>query len=204
MRKSNATASETSPVNTFAVGRHLTHKDGIAPTPTDIVPAFYIMRTGEIVTLEGYYVDREGNVYRLVDDVYYEVPQNMDHGGYLLINIKNPRLSTETGYRSLYVQRVMMSSFHGEDFFPTAVADHIDCNKQNNHISNLRWLTMVDNSKRGTCIPIILIDEDGFETLCDSITDAIKLSGLGSYTIGKLLKNMKVKGISYTARLANN
>ena len=169
------------------------------------VPAFYIMRDGEIVELTGYFIDIDANISRQIGDDYFDVPQNPDHAEYLLANIKNSRLSTDTGFRSLYIQRVMMSSFHGEDFFPTAVADHIDCDRQNNHISNLQWLTIGDNSSKARSIPIVVTDIDGNETLCENITETCEFVKLSRTSIDKMLNGKFVKNNNgYSVKRVNN
>lgn len=175
----------------------------ISPTA---VPAFYIMRNGDIVPLTNYMVDRDGSIYRIIDDKAYEVPQNPDHAEYMLSNIKNERLSTKTGFRSLYIQRVVMSSYRGEDWFPTAVADHINCNKQDNRLENLQWLTLADNSKKARSIPVIVTEiSTGNETLCENITEASKFTGLSRTVIGKLLNGkLVVTKTGYTVRRYNS
>jgi len=175
------------------------------PLSPTAVPAFYIMRTGEIVSLDGYMIDVDGTITRKVGDEYWEVPQNPDHADYMLANVRNSRLSTDTGFRSLYIQRVIMSSFHGEDWFPTAVADHIDNNKQNNNLSNLQWLTMTDNTRKARNIPVIATDiNTGAETLCENILECIKFTGISGSTINKMLKGGVCRSsVKFTVRLAN-
>lgn len=62
---------------------------------------------------------------------------------YIRINIKN------IGSKKVYVHQLMALAFlnHNIDKFKIVV-DHIDSNKQNNHIDNLRLLTNRENSSR--------------------------------------------------------
>lgn len=150
------------------------------------VPARYIMRGGEIVELTGYEISPNGTVYRIINDERFLVPQNFDHAGYLLVNICNEYLATDTGYRSLYVQRLVMSSYEYQDWFPGAVADHIDANRANNSLHNLQWLHITANSSKARCLAMLVIDTiDGNETLCESVIETMQITGMSRYAIMK-------------------
>jgi len=43
------------------------------------------------------------------------------------------------------IHRLVLQAFNQDDYFDYAVADHIDGNQLNNHLSNLQWLTNSQN-----------------------------------------------------------
>lgn len=48
--------------------------------------------------------------------------------------------------KKVRVHRLMASSFKGHEYFPRAVADHIDSVTTHNEISNIRWITSQENT----------------------------------------------------------
>lgn len=58
------------------------------------------------------------------------------------------KLNIKTGYleiASVRVHRIVATAFHGEPPTKEHVVDHIDTNKQNNRLTNLRWVTRLEN-----------------------------------------------------------
>lgn len=47
-----------------------------------------------------------------------------------------------------YAHRVVMRTFHGEPPDPGLVTDHLDFDRVNNSIENLRWLPRLENLRR--------------------------------------------------------
>jgi hypothetical protein len=67
---------------------------------------------------------------------------NLDKDGYYKVGIR------ENGRRTWHrVHNLVCRAFHGEPG-ENEVTDHIDHNTTNNHVSNLRWLDALENSKR--------------------------------------------------------
>ncbi|MDY0277184.1 MAG: HNH endonuclease signature motif containing protein [Acholeplasma sp.] len=72
---------------------------------------------------------------------------------------KNPRLNDNNwtfgkvnpnnGYLEISnerIHRIVATAFHGEPPTSQHIVDHIDTNRQNNRISNLRWITKLENA----------------------------------------------------------
>lgn len=52
------------------------------------------------------------------------------------------------GYRritGIVVHKIVATAFHGEQPTPSHVVDHVDTNRINNRVENLRWVTRLDN-----------------------------------------------------------
>ena len=58
------------------------------------------------------------------------------------------RPSAFTGYMHIgteVVHRIVATAFHGEQPSEKHIVDHIDTNRRNNRVENLRWITRLDN-----------------------------------------------------------
>ncbi|MEJ2378562.1 MAG: HNH endonuclease signature motif containing protein, partial [Pseudolabrys sp.] len=56
--------------------------------------------------------------------------------------------NASTGYMHIgseVVHRIVASAFHGEQPSEKHIVDHIDTNRRNNRVENLRWITRLDN-----------------------------------------------------------
>lgn len=87
--------------------------------------------------------------------------------------------------KTFKVHKLMWETFHGE--VPDGyVIDHIDRDKTNNNINNLRLATPSDNSKNkqsSKMIPVICIDKNKNLIRCRSIAEASKLIGCNNKTL---------------------
>jgi hypothetical protein len=88
---------------------------------------------------ETYAVSPEGEVLDLRTKKLMKQYPNKDAGDYLQVSLIN-----ENGYKSFRVHRLV-----GETFLPNPdnlpELDHIDRNRQNNNVENLRWVSHSDN-----------------------------------------------------------
>ena len=113
-----------------------------------------------------YYITEEGKVFR------YYPERFVKNGYYVYKGNKVPRLQkrpskhkplnpvNKTGYETVdiyfkgestrfYVHR-LVAEVYCDGYFEGAHVDHIDCNKSNNHYTNLQWCTKEYNHKKGT------------------------------------------------------
>lgn len=64
--------------------------------------------------------------------------------GYMAVNLM------QDGKRSRHlVHRLVAMAFKKSTWFPMATVNHMDLNKENNHYSNLEWVTVQENLKHG-------------------------------------------------------
>lgn len=84
-----------------------------------------------------YKVDSNGSVYGPRGKI---LKPRCDKDGYLRLNMMHPR----DGRKTFLVHRLMMLTYFGET--PSGFCiDHIDRNKQNNSVQNLRFVTTAQN-----------------------------------------------------------
>lgn len=114
---------------------------------------FWVNKLGRSVQLD---VSEDGKVIRGVErDYVYKQDCNSD--GYLTVRVRHVRTT---------VHRLVALAFLGER--PEGmVIDHIDRDKTNNHISNLRYCSLSENSKN--------ISEETIRVSTERIVEAQKI-----------------------------
>lgn len=83
-----------------------------------------------------YLIDEYGNVYKNGD----KLKSYKDHNGYLQIKLS----CLNNKRRSILVHRLVALTFI-PNIKNKETVNHIDGNKLNNHVSNLEWMTMLEN-----------------------------------------------------------
>ena len=107
-----------------------------------------------------YYLDKDGNIYRHYPPYQYRckktgwlkqnkpekyslVKGSYRNDGYLQVSINMD------GVKGKYLKHRVVAEVLVPGYFEGAHVDHIDCNKSNNHPSNLQWCTKEYNHKKG-------------------------------------------------------
>ena len=103
-------------------------------------------RIGVVGYEDKYDVDEHGVVYNRLKDRIVAVDTTNPHG-YHRVNLFGPE-----GRKRMFVHRVVAEAFHGEQWEPGKVVDHIDGNKLNNYYKNLEPISQSDNTLRAIAL----------------------------------------------------
>ena len=108
-----------------------------------------------INAFENYEVSNLGNVRRLLKSgIYINIECSISNRGY-----KYFQLNRNKKRINFYVHYLVIEKFKG-DRPEKLVIDHIDRNKLNNHIDNLRYVTQYENVKNCDRYRIDILEED--------------------------------------------
>lgn len=139
------------------------------------VPAQYILSDGTIETYSNYMVSDKGRVGSLVDThgnkrpvMKILKPYPCDKLGHLQVSL----WVNGKGY-SRMVHRLVLSSFHPEQYFNGAEIDHKDRCPTHNYLDNLHWTDSKGNCANRSNMNLIRVTylEDGHTELFDNMTD---------------------------------
>lgn len=117
-----------------------------------------------------YAISNYGNVYDYYSNIFPS--QIIDSEGYKRIWI---RLEDNT-YKLCYIHRLEKITFDGFDPDENKnTVDHVDCNKNNNFIGNLEWVTQLENSLRAIKNGLypqfnVKMNEDDVRYICDLLS----------------------------------
>lgn len=120
-----------------------------------------------------------------------------DPAGYTRVSIKR---NGKREWRR--VHQLVMDTFKPQPK-EDLVIDHIDDDKTNNALSNLRWVTNQENLQKaanqgkmnhgGGKKPIVSVDEAGNARVWESSAEASRTLGIGDYTIARVLKGIQIE-----------
>lgn len=88
-----------------------------------------------------YLIDEDGNIYD-VKEKKFRKPVENKKGYYKVTFYINKKL------KGKFVHRLVAETFNPVEGMENLHIDHIDCNKKNNNINNLEWVTPTENSRR--------------------------------------------------------
>ena len=152
----------------------------------------------DIPNYEGIYaVTPEGNIYNYRTGSLMKLQKDKD--GYLLVSLTKNKLS-----KSFRVHRLVALLYIGNPNNFDEV-NHIDCNKNNNHPSNLEWCTRLQNMRHASKLnklgsnskghaprKLSLEDETALKLLYNSSNLTMKeigeIYGISSSTVCKIMK----------------
>ena len=115
----------------------------------------------KILEFEEFLVNRKGQVYSTKTNQFLKVSINYHRGGYCQVALTNSEIDKEISYKlkrhhtkrshrkNFYVHRLVACTFiTNPDKKKYTIVNHIDENPQNNHITNLEWVTPTQNTRK--------------------------------------------------------
>ena len=98
-----------------------------------------------IPNMPTYYITKDAKIYRWSEkrQYYLEISQQQQKYGYVVFQ---PYINGKRCVRFVHI--TMCETFISPRPHPNHQVDHIDMQRDNNKITNLRWLTRADNLKR--------------------------------------------------------
>lgn len=109
-----------------------------------------------------YLISNYGNVFSINSNRLMKLTKSVD--GY---NVCTVRTYDGKGI-TIYIHRVEMLTFKYEPGCIYLDIDHVDCNKSNNDLSNLEWVTKAENTRRASINGLLLTGEDAPWTKVDN------------------------------------
>lgn len=104
--------------------------------PIDEYPGYFASDDGKIYSNLGKGNRRTGNTVAL-----YEVKPRIARNGYTRVYLRNIKTNKR---QDVYVHRIIAKTFLLNPFNYNVV-NHLDCNRQNNEVTNLEWTTTKKN-----------------------------------------------------------
>ena len=131
----------------------------------------------------GYLVSREGGIFSAKTSTIIQLKTRIDRYGYELVTLWVGGPITRKVHRLVAIAYL-------ENPLNLPTVNHIDGNKLNNHVTNLEWLSMMDNHRHGFATGLQKI---GSSKSVSKLTDAdiprireLIKQGMGNTEIGKL------------------
>lgn len=88
-----------------------------------------------------YWATANGEIYSTKQSKVIKLTKHISKGGYWTVPIQVDRKPF-----TKRVARLVAEAFYGIPEGDDIVVDHIDCNRQNDKVSNLRWITKKENA----------------------------------------------------------
>lgn len=142
-----------------------------------------IWKSLSVVGLSQYYVSNYGRIKSNKQLIKQQIHHQTT---YMQVSLKNDNKIKKT----YLVHKLEMIAFCGDS---TLEIDHIDRNKQNNHISNLRYVTRSKNMNNTKSHSVIyLLTDDDVHDICQKLVNGMSISQIvksnTNYTKAKVEK----------------
>lgn len=133
-----------------------------------------IWKSLSVVGLSQYYVSNYGRIKSNKQLIKQQIHHQTT---YMQVSLKN-----DNKIRKTYLaHKLEMIAFCGDS---TLEIDHIDRNKQNNHISNLRYVTRSENMNNTKSRSIIyLLTDDDVHDICQKLVNGMSISQIAKSNI---------------------
>lgn len=143
-------------------------------------PDYFISTAGEIFSTKVKGKDKN------VD--YFPIKLGITSAGYVTTT-----LSTKGEKKTYKVHRLVAEMFITKPEGDKLTVDHIDENKLNNDVSNLRWITLRQNINRSSAKPILAINiaDPTIQKQFLNLTDTAEFTGATPSNIGKVLNGKR-------------
>lgn len=165
-----------------------------------------------IIGFPGYQVSTSGNIrsYKnyqgAITDICHILRPRTNPNGYKVVVLHDANAIPH----QLSVHRLVAQTFMPVDD-PTLVVDHLDCDKSNNALNNLEWVTSRENSHRAfraglyenafavTRRPVLVTDlRDGNEMFFNGVNEAARTLGFSPAILSRAANALADKVGHYT------
>lgn len=133
-----------------------------------------------------YLVSDFGNIFSVYSNRLMK--QTISADGYKVCTL---RTIDEKGI-TVYIHRIEMLTFKYEIGCELLDVDHVDCNKSNNYITNLEWVTTAENTRRAAANGLLLSGENApWTKVTDNMVHEICTLYVNGYGITDISRIMK-------------
>ena len=112
---------------------------------------------------DSYYINNDGRIYSIISNSF--IKNRLDKNGYYRVTL----CDKNNNPKHYLIHRLVAYTFLGEPNFENAEVDHINRDRTNNNILNLRYLTQIDNLNNRDTKNIIRLNPSKVHDICISL-----------------------------------